>query len=74
MATIAGFGRDTYGSGTWGEPVPVSVTGVSATSAVGTVVVVPSIEVVPAGVAGTGSIGTVTVDGSQTPDWSEIAA
>ena len=38
MAQITGWGRLTWGEGPWGEPVPVELTGVAATGAVGTLV------------------------------------
>ena len=40
MANITGWGRGTWGEGAWGEPVPVTLTGLAATSALGTVSVV----------------------------------
>ena len=33
MANITGWGRGTWGEGAWGEPVPVTLTGLAATSA-----------------------------------------
>ena len=38
MSSVTGWGRGTWGEGAWSEEAPVVVTGVSATSAVGTVV------------------------------------
>jgi hypothetical protein len=35
MANITGWGRDTWSSGPWGEPIPVEITGVAATGGVG---------------------------------------
>ena len=59
MADLAGFGREEYGSGPYGQAVPVSVTGVAGTGGLGTVSILLSINIVPTGVAGTGGIGTV---------------
>ena len=39
MSAITGWGRSTWGSGAWGEAVPVTVTGVAGTSALGSVTV-----------------------------------
>ena len=35
MALIAGWGRGTWSEGAWSSPLPVTVTGVSATGAIG---------------------------------------
>lgn len=37
MAIVAGWGRGTWSTGTWGNPLPVDVTGVSGTGQVGSV-------------------------------------
>ena len=39
MAQITGWGRLTWGEGPWNKAVPVELTGVAATGAVGTVLV-----------------------------------
>jgi hypothetical protein len=36
MANITGWGRGTWDEGAFGEPIPVTLTGLAATSAVGT--------------------------------------
>jgi hypothetical protein len=36
MAIISGWGRGTWDEGAFGEPIPVTLTGLAATSAVGT--------------------------------------
>ena len=35
MAIINGWGRGTWGEGAWSNPLPVDVTGVAGTSALG---------------------------------------
>ena len=60
MADLAGFGREEYGSGPYGQAVPVSVTGVAGTGALGTVTPTGTAVFAVTGVAGTGGIGTVT--------------
>ncbi len=58
----AGYGRDTYGSGKYGQAIvdiTVSVTGVAGTGAVGSVTITEGsgVTVSATGVAGTGSVG-----------------
>ena len=53
----AGYGRDGWSSGKYGQPTSIEVTGVSATGAVGTVVIPVSVK----GVSATGAVGTVTI-------------
>ena len=53
MASITGWGRGTWGSDTWGEPNPVTLTGIAATSAVGTVSIVAKANVIPTSLVGT---------------------
>jgi hypothetical protein len=62
MANITGWGRGTWNELAWDSPIPVVVTGVVATSAVGSVVVVPSIEVSVTNVIATGAVGAVTLE------------
>ena len=61
----SGWGRDTWSSGTWGEPTSVSVnvpvTGVSATGGVGTVSVAAEANVPETGLFATGGVGSVTI-------------
>ena len=49
MAAITGWGRQAWGDGPWGEPVPVELTGQSATGAVGTVAITAEANFVPNG-------------------------
>ena len=51
MANITGWGRGTWGEGAWGEPIPVTLTGLAATSALGTVSIVAKGNVIPTGQA-----------------------
>jgi hypothetical protein len=39
MANITGWGRGTWDEGAFGEPIPVTLTGLAATSALGTLTV-----------------------------------
>ncbi len=56
MAAITGWGRGTWGQAEWGNPLPVEVTGVAGTSALGSETVVAE-----ANVTLTGTITTLTV-------------
>ena len=62
MANITGWGRGTWGEGAWGEPVPVTLTGLAATSALGTISVVAKANVIPTGQSATGSVSGVGVN------------
>ena len=53
MASITGWGRGAWSSDTWGEPNPVTLTGVAATSAVGSVTIVAKANVIPSSLVGT---------------------
>jgi len=54
MANINGWGRGTWGQLTFGEPLPVTISAISAaTSALGTVAVDAEANVVPASLLGT---------------------
>ena len=48
---------------TWGEPLPVDITGVAATTALGSETVTGSAIVYPTTVAGTGAVGTLVAAG-----------
>ena len=54
MSLIAGWGRGTWGEGAWSTPLTVSVTGVAATTSLGTAVPDTGITVLATGVSGTG--------------------
>ena len=59
--TLTGWSRGTWGEAAWNRHAPVLVTQSAATSALGSVVVVPSIEVPVTQGAMTSAIGSVTV-------------
>ena len=57
-----GWGRSTWSDGSFGTPIlKVSVDGVSATGAVGSVSVIAEANVFPTGLEATGGVGSVTV-------------
>lgn len=61
MANITGWGRSTWGSNSWGQASPVVLSGLSATSALGTATTV-SENNVPVTLGGsTGSVGTPNI-------------
>ena len=59
---IGGFGRGTYGQGAWNTELPVIVTGVAGTTALGSETVVAAAVVSVTGVAGTSALGSETVE------------
>jgi len=61
MAVISGWGRGTWSQYTWGEPLPVVVTGEAGTGAIGTVSVVAEANVPATGLAASGAVGSVSV-------------
>jgi hypothetical protein len=64
MAQITGWGRGTWGQLTFGEPLPVSITGVtSGTTSVGSLVATGDANVAETGVNATGAVGTTTATG-----------
>ena len=63
MANITGWGRSTWNSGTWGEPVPVELTGVAGTTALGSETATGGATISLTGLAATGAIGSETVTG-----------
>ena len=64
MANITGWGRGTWGQGAWNAPLPVEVTGVAGTTALGSETVLPAISVAVTGVAGTTAVGNESVAAS----------
>jgi len=64
MANITGWGRGTWTQGAWNRAIPVAVTQSAATSALGSVVVVPSREVPVTQSALTSALGTTSFVGS----------
>ena len=61
MADITGWGRGTWSQGAWDEPIPVVLTGESATGAVGTVTATGEANVPTTGLQATTGVGSVTV-------------
>lgn len=57
MTNITGWGRGAWGDGAWGQPVPVVLTGVSATTNVGTPLAGGGSLVGPVGAVGTIGFG-----------------
>jgi hypothetical protein len=60
MSSVAGWGRGTWGQGGWGNPLPVEVSGLAATSALGTVTLSLGTTVSVSGQAATSALGTVS--------------
>ena len=58
---IGGFGRGTYGQGAWNTELPVIVTGVAGTSALGSETVIAGATFAVTGVTGTSALGSVTL-------------
>ena len=65
MALISGWGRGTWSEGEWGTPLPVEVTGVSASGQVGSVTVSADANVPETGLQATGNVGGVQVNTDQ---------
>ena len=63
MASIQGWGRQTWNSGAWNQQAPVSVTGNGLTSSLGTETVATDQNISVTGIALTSSDGTVTAVG-----------
>ena len=63
MANITGWGRSTWNSGTWGNPVPVELTGLAGTGAVSSLTITCDANVAETGVAATGAVSSLTVTG-----------
>ena len=61
MSNITGWGRGSWDEGAWSQAIPVLVTGVSATSGLGTVTQANSNTVQVTGVAATSALGSETV-------------
>jgi len=61
MANITGWGRGTWSQGAWDEPIPVVLTGESATGAVGSVTAIGVANVPTTGLQATTGVGSVTV-------------
>ena len=63
MASIQGWGRETWNSGAWSEQAPVSVTGIGLTSSVGTETVTTDQNISVSGNPLTSTAGNVVATG-----------
>jgi len=63
MASIQGWGRETWNSGAWNQQAPVSVTGNGLTSSLGTETVATDQNISVTGIGLTSTAGTVTAVG-----------
>ena len=63
MASIQGWGRETWNSGAWSEQAPVSVTGNGLTSSLGTETVTTDQNISVTGIGLTSALGTSTATG-----------
>ena len=63
MASIQGWGRETWNSGAWSQQAPVSVTGIGLTSSAGTETVTTDQNISVSGIALTSTAGTAVATG-----------
>ena len=63
---ISGWNRGTWNEGTWNSPLPVTLTGVSAASAIGSPTLIANVLVTPSGVSAASAIGSVQINFSFT--------
>jgi len=63
MASLQGWGRETWGSGAWGEYAPVAATGDGLTSSTTTPVITGDCNITLTGVYGTSTAGDAIADG-----------
>jgi hypothetical protein len=61
MANINGWGRGTWDEGAWGEALPVTLTGLAATSALGTLTFDAEANVTVASQLGTTALGSISL-------------
>ena len=59
MANLTGWGRGSWNSSTWGDPDVLVLTGVAATSALGTVTTLGDVNVAPTGIAANSALGDI---------------
>jgi len=78
MAILGGWGRGTWSSGAWSTPLPVEVSGLEATSSVGSAAVAAGAGVFVVGVQSQGRVNNAIVwsalDPDVSSDWTTIAA
>jgi hypothetical protein len=63
MASLQGWGRETWGSGAWGEYAPVAATGDGLTSSAAAPAITGDCNITLSGVYGTSTAGTATAEG-----------
>ena len=63
MASLQGWGRETWGSGAWGEYAPVAATGDGLTSSTATPTITGDCNITLTGVYGTSTAGDATAEG-----------
>ena len=63
MASLQGWGRETWSSGAWNEQAPVTVTGNGLTSSTNDVTVATDQNISVTGIGLTSSLGTATATG-----------
>ena len=74
MALITGWDRGTWNEGTWNSPLPVTVTGVSAASATGSVTISLPVSISVTGVSAASAIGSPSVFASVTVSPTGVSA
>lgn len=74
MAIVNGFGRGGWGQLTWGEPIPVVVTGVAGTSALGNETVQANADVDVTNNLATTAVGAVAVQAFAVVGVSAVAS
>ena len=65
MATVQGWGRQTWNSGAWNTFAPVAATGNGLTSSLGSLTLTGDCNITLSGVAGTSAVGTGVATGGQ---------
>ena len=63
MATVQGWGRQTWNSGAWNTFAPVDATGTGLTSSLGSLTLTGDCNITLTGVAGTSAVGTAVATG-----------
>ena len=69
MASLTGWGRETWGNGAWGSNGVLEVTGVEAAGATGSEIVVIVQTITVTGVEATGSTGTIIFQADLITGW-----
>jgi hypothetical protein len=69
VASLTGWGRETWGNGAWGSNGLLDVTGVEASGAIGTETVVIVQTITVTGVEATGSTGTIIFQADLITGW-----